>query len=431
MKMKALHRCCPQATLIQPKLPPSHRLRPLRRYKLSHRFTKLTQQYTQRTRKRLFVSNSIQTGFLAAIYKRLAIRDDEKEQSRKYRRTVFTFEGWKEHRSINRYIKHMVGLLESRIVRCLMLPICYVAVLSLVLCTYETLRLKLACLAAFPSLAVQSNAPFSLTSFALSLLLVFRTNASYARCLDARKLLGSILSGSRDLMRQALTWFKKEDGHLSALLKRWTIAFSLTIKAHLWEEASLEEDLQGILLPAEIDHLVRSEHPPTYVLRVLAEAINRAGMPRNKVCKMDANLSAFTDAVTSCERILREPIPLTWTRHTSRFLVTWLTFLPATLWTQCGWATPAISVVIAFLLLGIDEIGVSLEEPFSVLPIDRLCELAQANIEEMANDAEHIRGMVRAAAAVDNGERSQRSMPQNSLSYPSRGLPPGTGAGIV
>ena len=37
-----------------------------------------------------------------------------------------------------------------------------------------------------------SQSPFGLTSFALSLLLVFRTNASYARWLDARKTWGKV-----------------------------------------------------------------------------------------------------------------------------------------------------------------------------------------------------------------------------------------------
>lgn len=43
----------------------------------------------------------------------------------------------------------------------------------------------------------------------------------------------------------------------------------------------------------------------------------------------------------------------------TRFLC-WLQF---TLWHACGWATIPASVAIAFLLLGIEEIGVQIEEP--------------------------------------------------------------------
>lgn len=54
-----------------------------------------------------------------------------------------------------------------------------------------------------PSIAMQ---PVQLSSFALSLLLVFRTNVSYARWLDARRAFGSITTSSQDLARQVNHW---------------------------------------------------------------------------------------------------------------------------------------------------------------------------------------------------------------------------------
>ncbi len=47
-----------------------------------------------------------------------------------------------------------------------------------------------------------ASEPFNLSSFALSLLLVFRTNSSYSRWLDARKIWGGVVNRSRDLVRQ-------------------------------------------------------------------------------------------------------------------------------------------------------------------------------------------------------------------------------------
>ena len=54
----------------------------------------------------------------------------------------------------------------------------------------------------FPGLTVEAGQAFNLTSFALSLLLVFRTNESYSRWLEARKAWSAILLRSRDLVRQ-------------------------------------------------------------------------------------------------------------------------------------------------------------------------------------------------------------------------------------
>ena len=59
-----------------------------------------------------------------------------------------------------------------------------------------------------PNLAAQSF--ISNTSVALSLLLVFRTNSSYGRWDEARKMWGGLLNRSRDIMRQSATCFPGE-----------------------------------------------------------------------------------------------------------------------------------------------------------------------------------------------------------------------------
>ena len=51
-------------------------------------------------------------------------------------------------------------------------------------------------------------------------------------------------------------------------------------------------------------------------------------------------------------------------RHTSRFLLIWLAMLPFTLWAAYSWTAILLSGIFAFLMLGIDEIGVQIEEPF-------------------------------------------------------------------
>ena len=46
-----------------------------------------------------------------------------------------------------------------------------------------------------------------------------------------------------------------------------------------------------------------------------------------------------------------------------------VSFLPFSLWDAAHWVTIPASGVIAFLLLGIEEIGVQIEEPFGILPL--------------------------------------------------------------
>ena len=70
-------------------------------------------------------------------------------------------------------------------------------------------------------------------------------------------------------------------------------------------------------------------------------------------------------------------------RHTSRFLVIFLTFLPFALWESCQWLTPAVTGVVAFLLIGVENIGIQIEQPFSVLPLELFCGVVQANAAEV------------------------------------------------
>ena len=53
-------------------------------------------------------------------------------------------------------------------------------------------------------------------------------------------------------------------------------------------------------------------------------------------------------------------------RHTSQFLMIWLTFVPLGLWTTCDWFTPLVCCIVSFLLLGIENIGIRIEQPFKV-----------------------------------------------------------------
>lgn len=57
-------------------------------------------------------------------------------------------------------------------------------------------------------------------------------------------------------------------------------------------------------------------------------------------------------------------------RHTSRFLVCWLTCLPFCVADSMGWMTVPIAVGLAFFLFGIEEIGVQIEEPFGILALE-------------------------------------------------------------
>ena len=120
----------------------------------------------------------------------------------------------------------------------------------------------------------------------------------------------------------------------------------------------------------------------------LREAGLQDGMDRARI---DQSITTLVDLTGANERIFKSPVPLVYTRHTSRFLASFLVFLPFAIWPVMSsswnhWTTVPATDLIAFFLLGIEEIGIQIEEPFSVLPLEAFCNGAiAATMEEMLN----------------------------------------------
>ena len=156
----------------------------------------------------------------------------------------------------------------------------------------------------------------------------------------------------------------------------------LAMKAELSEKASMSE--------AEVESCCAAQNRPLWVLQRLGAAIQAATEdeaatlspfeqrdplspcpPLDPVIRreLDQHVQKLTTALGGCERILRTPLPTSYTRHTSRFLVIWLHMMPLVLYPSMGLATMPASLFVAWALLGIEDIGVRLEEPFDVLPL--------------------------------------------------------------
>ncbi|KAI8467194.1 MAG: Bestrophin, RFP-TM, chloride channel-domain-containing protein [Monoraphidium minutum] len=306
-----------------------------------------------------------------AVAHTLHPEDAVKESARQFARTVFDHDNWEAHRSSARFARHLLGLFGSRTFFGLMRPLLYVSALSAFAVAFEAARAAGLLPAFAPALQVNSQL-FGLTSFALSLLLVFRTNASYERWDSARKMWGLVLNRSRDLARQGLTHIGQEQQELRAMLCRWVAAFSRALMCHLRRDRDAREELGAVLLPEEVEQVLLATHRPNFVLQVLSEIVRAGGVRAPVLMRMEDNLTNYEDCLGGCERILKTPIPLSYTRHTSRSLMIWLTLLPFALVGSCGLATIPICAITAFLLLGVEEIGVSIEEPFSILPLEAI-----------------------------------------------------------
>ena len=135
----------------------------------------------------------------------------------------------------------------------------------------------------------------------------------------------------------------------------------------------------------------------TVRLRQIVEAV--AGCSRDFYIPhrlLEEQIAKLEGAAGVCERILASPIPPTYSRHLSRVLTIFLAMLPIGL---VGSGVPTIGTVFAsafmsYTLVGIDEIGMEIEHPFSLLPMQQLAAAAQKGVGMQLIDHECSEGSI-------------------------------------
>jgi putative membrane protein len=227
------------------------------------------------------------------------------------------------------------------------------------------------------------SAAHTLVGVALGLLLVFRTNASYDRYWEGRRLLGLMVNRTRDLARQVGAYI--EDAEARAALSRLIPAFYWVAAQTLRKDASLGH--AGRLLTAgEQTALVGTTYRAPVVTRWIADRLRAeatAGRLSDvRLQMLDANLTSLNDALGGAERILRTPIPFAYAQHIKIFVVLFCFSAPFVLADVMGWATPVACGLLALALFGIDEIGVEIEDPFGDDPNDLPLDAIGAGIEK-------------------------------------------------
>jgi putative membrane protein len=223
----------------------------------------------------------------------------------------------------------------------------------------------------------------ALVGVALGLLLVFRTNASYDRYWEGRKLLGFITNRTRDLARQTATYIENAD--VRAAIARlvpafyWLSAQTLRRDASLGEaERLLDERERGALDGVAF----RAPVVTAWIGARLRDEVAAGRLTEQRLQLFDTNLTALNDALGGAERILRTPIPFAYAQHIKIFVVLFCFSAPFVMADVMGWATPAAVAFLALALFGIDEIGVEIEDPFGDDPNDLPLSAIGANIEK-------------------------------------------------
>jgi putative membrane protein len=303
------------------------------------------------------------------------------ESSRKYRRTVFTHEDWIKHRSSDRLLKNLSSLLASGIVRQLFEEISLVAAIATAVVVWNG---ELAPEYGLPIFRLPI-APFTLSSPPLALLLVFRTNSSYKRWLDARMMWGAIITQSRNVVRMGSTWTNDAEALDQLVIAAWLFPRSIMNKlSGPDDDDDYREELrkqfgEDFDSASFISRVMSAPDRPMATLMNLSLAVNALSIDNQRRIEIDKSLVILGDTLGACERIFSSPVPLVYTRHTARFLTLWMLLIPFAMYEDFA-KTPDLallvpaSAMLALFMFGIEELAVQLEEPFSILPMQRFCD---------------------------------------------------------
>jgi putative membrane protein len=219
----------------------------------------------------------------------------------------------------------------------------------------------------------------TLVGVALGLLLVFRTNASYDRYWEGRRLIGAIVNNARDLARQTRSYLDQSPPQVREAQRDLIIAFYATIRRYLRNEREWPE-LAERLGAERLAQLAETRCPPVLVARWLSDgfvAEARAGrLSEQRLQILDNAIQDIVDFFGGAERILKTPVPFAYAHHIKGFLTMFCLTVPLALLPQMGDWTALASAIVAYAMFGIDEIGVEIEDPFGYdandLPLDTL-----------------------------------------------------------
>jgi len=165
---------------------------------------------------------------------------------------------------------------------------------------------------------------------------------------------------------------------------------------------------QGLISEEQVEATMAAKNRPMFCVSMMSANLRRSGIDSNDRVRIDRTIGILVDITGACERIFKSPVPLLYSKHSSRFLTSFLFLMPFALWESAGaywnhWISIPETYAVSFFLLGIEKIGMQIEEPFSILPLEAFCDGAIAATMTEMN------------AAVDTGPFDYRGAEDDPL----------------
>lgn len=241
-----------------------------------------------------------------------------------------------------------------------------------------------------PSLSLPVS-PFEYAGVIMGLILVFRVNAGYDRWWEARKLWGNVVNCSRNLAIIIINYVEpsnkeKIDKNLGLIS-----AMPYLMKNTLRSTTSTDE-VRHLLDDDTYAQLQQWRHKPNFISSKLAKLLSQlqenGSLNQFAFLKAEELRETILDCQGACERILKTPMPFVMAIKSRRFILLFLLILPVALVDYSVYINPIVVTFVAYALFSLDQIGVELQNPFSIenlshLPLNDICKTIENNVIEI------------------------------------------------
>mmetsp|Transcript_22787 Transcript_22787/g.33469 ORF Transcript_22787/g.33469 Transcript_22787/m.33469 type:complete len:419 (+) Transcript_22787:35-1291(+) len=227
----------------------------------------------------------------------------------------------------------------------------------------------------FDAVALPSPLGHSLLGGFLGLLLVFRTNSAYGRFWEARGLWSKTKATCRSIALSTCAYLRNHSPRSSEdiielvasfpdALANTCLAGSRSLPPHVAELIQRKDD--GITNPRLGPALAicAKMHGAVHNAAKESSTSGTDYLEAMHLAEMSHEINSLVSTISSCEKIFKTPVPLSYSRHTSRFLTIWCGSLPFALVSQLGIHTLPVVIIACWCLFGIEEIGHLIEQPF-------------------------------------------------------------------
>jgi putative membrane protein len=247
---------------------------------------------------------------------------------------------------------------------------------------------------AYLKLSQNSNAKnitimHTLLGFAISMLLVFRTNTAYDRWWEGRKLWGSLVNNSRNLAVKINSILPKEENDTRLFFKQTIPLFAFHLKRHLQKETTrlaLDENPHP-----EIPHFNEAAHMPIQISSLMIQKVQRLYKEQkitgDQLITLNAELQSFLDISGACERIKNTPIPYSYSAFIKKFIFVYVITMPFGFAFNLGMFTIPVTTFIFYVLASLELIAEEIEDPFGTdgndLPMQKIAENIKKNVHEI------------------------------------------------